>query len=185
MRRNLILGLGAALVAASVAAWLFLGPALAAAPALAGTWKVTFFPPTGQEMSLWLLQVEAKKGELTAKVIAAPADELKQAKVVKVDADDKTLRLNLQVGASDATMTIPITMYFPDKETNPKVLRGVMQLRGQQLFTQLERTEAKELDPDSAQDEGASALMAKALRSRNAKDHETLFKDVIASSADQ
>src|SRR5215813_12090623 len=80
MRRNLILGLGAALVAAGVAAWLFLGAALAAAPALAGTWRVTFFPPTGQEMSLWLLQVEAKKGELTAKVIAAPADERKQAK---------------------------------------------------------------------------------------------------------
>jgi hypothetical protein len=185
VRRSLILILGVAVIAGGTAVGLFYGLALAAAPALAGTWKVTLFPPTGAEMNLWLVQVEAKKGELAAKIIAAPNDEQKQVKVTQVDADDKTLRLQVQVDAEGGPINVRLTAYFPEKEVNPKILRGVMTFPGQQLFAQLERTEAKEMDPESAQDEGVSALMLRALKSRNPKDQEKRLEEVIASAGDK
>ena len=63
MRRYLVAFACAAVVAAGVAAYFFVLPALAAGPALNGNWKITFYQPAGQEMTVWLLRIETKDGE--------------------------------------------------------------------------------------------------------------------------
>ncbi|HMF14492.1 MAG TPA: hypothetical protein VKE94_19385 [Gemmataceae bacterium] len=185
MRRFLIPLLGVALVAAGVAAWSYFGPVLAAAPSVAGTWKLTFFPPDGTEISLWLIQIEAKDGELTGKVLSAPNEQLKEAKVAQFASEDKELRFKMQLNAGETTIEFPVTVRIPDKGGEAKLLRGTIVLNGQKLFAQLERTDMKELDAASAQDAGASGLLLKALKTRDAKDQEKLFKDVIAANADK
>jgi hypothetical protein len=136
-------------------------------------------------MSFWLLQIETKKGEVVGKVLSAPSDELKAATVEKLTSADKSLRFTMQVKVPNATIDVPVAVYFPEKEANPKVLRGMMTLNGQQLFAHLERTEEKELDGEKARDEGASPLIMKALRTRDGAEQEKLFKEVIAANPDK
>src|SRR5260370_22304591 len=116
MRRFLIPLAGAAVVVAGVAEYFFVLPALAAGPSLVGRWKLTFYPPTGEEISLCLLEFETKKGEVTGKVASAPNEVLAAAKLVKLDAGDKSLRFTIQVNVNDATVEIPVAVYFSEKD---------------------------------------------------------------------
>src|SRR6516162_5718369 len=184
MRRYLIPLSGAAVIALGVIGYFFVLPALAAGPTLNGNWKVTFFQPNGQQISVWILQIETKDGERVAKVLSAIRDELRGAKVVKMDANDRTLRFTMRVDQGGDTVEVPVVMYLPEKDANPNVLRGTMTLSAQRLFAQLERTDLKELDNDSATDDSAGPLMRKAMFTRDAKAQEKLFAEVIQANAE-
>ena len=184
MRSYLIALSGAAVIALGVIGYFFVLPALAAGPTLNGNWKVTFFQPNGQQISVWILQIETKDGERVAKVLSAIRDELRGAKVVKMDANDKTLRFIMRVDQGGDTVEVPVVMYLPEKDANPNVLRGTMTLSAQRLFAQLERTDLKELDNDSASDDSAGPLMRKAMLTRDAKAQEKLFAEVIQANAE-
>ena len=185
MRRFFIPLSGAIVVALGVIGYFFVLPALAAGPSLNGNWKITFFQPSGQEMSVWILQIETKDGARVAKVLSAIRDELRHAKVVKMEETDKALRFTMHVEQGGDTVEVPVIMLFPEKEANPNVLRGTMTLSAQRLFAQMERTDLKDLDNDSASDDSAVPLMMKAVRTRDAKAQEKLYAEVIQTNADK
>jgi hypothetical protein len=185
MRRFLILIAGGVLVAVGIAAYFFVLPALASGPSLGGNWKLSFFQPTGQEMNVWILQIETKDGERVGKVLAAVRDELRSAKMLNVDATEKSLRFTMKVTQGGDIVEIPVTLYFPEKERNPKLLRGSLILGGQRVFARMERTEEKEIDPESGDEQPIDPLMRKAMRTRNLKEQEKLFAEVIESNAEK
>src|SRR5207249_121975 len=123
MRGLLILVLVLAFIAVGVAGYYLVVPALGGGPVLAGTWKVTFFLPTGVEMSPWLVQIETKRDELDAKVLSAPYEELRKAKVARVARRDTSLHMKMTMEVGMQAVDVPIIVYFPENETNPNVLR--------------------------------------------------------------
>jgi hypothetical protein len=184
MRRSYILLLAAALVAAGALVWLYV-PALAAGASVVGKWQVTLFPPDGSEMTLWLVEIEDKDGKHSGKVLSAGDDNLKNTKVDQIKADDKALHLTMKVEGQGGALEIPITVYLPEGERVPKVLRGFIELRGQKLFAQMERSELKELDPEKAIDKGAMPTLRQVMRTKDAKDKAKLYRDVIKDYADR
>jgi hypothetical protein len=183
MRRYLLPIAGAAMLAAGVAAYFFVLPALGSGPSLDGNWKLGFSQPTGQEMSVWILQFETKDGERVAKVLSAVRDELRGASVVNMEATEKSLRFTLKVTQGGDNVEVPVTLYSPENERNPKLLRGTLTLSAQRVFAQMERTELKEIDSENANDESGMPLVMKAMRTRNPKDQEKLYAEVIESNA--
>jgi hypothetical protein len=185
MRRYLIAFACAAVVAAGTAGYFFVLPAFAAGPKLNGNWKITFYQPAGQEMTVWLLRIETREGELTGKVLSAVRDELRAAKPTKMEATDQQLRFTMRVQQGGDTVEVPVVMYFPEKEANPKAMRGTMTLFAQRLFARMERTEDKEVETETGNEQAPDPLMMKAVRTRNAEAQAKLYAEVIETNADK
>jgi hypothetical protein len=118
--------------------------ALRAADApLAGNWKMILQPP-GQEITLCLLEIQDKGGKAEAKILSTALPPFKDAAVEDVTVSaDKALHFTLKT----EQFSMAVVVHLPKKETKPAKLLGSVEIGEQREFVQLERTDAKELDP--------------------------------------
>ncbi|HXG09447.1 MAG TPA: hypothetical protein VNK04_06630 [Gemmataceae bacterium] len=178
MRRLLIGLLAATLALAGLMAWLP-GIVKAADAPLAGTWKIIVLAG-GQEITVWLVQIEDKGGKPQAAVLAS-LPNFKGTTVEDFRIEDKSIRLALK--AND--IPFAIVAYGKDDKA-PKSLLGSVEVRGQREFIRLERTEAKELDPQKAVVTGPSqGELQKAFQIRDDKERGTALKALVQKYPDQ
>jgi hypothetical protein len=111
----------------------------------AGTWKVIALP-AGQEVTMWLVRIEARDDGLHAAVLSTGLARFEGATVSEVRADGDVLHLTFTLDDR------PRAFVFcrPDGESAPQQLLGSAALRGERDFARLERTDLKALDPKQA-----------------------------------
>ena len=146
---------------------------------LAGKWLLKDVS-NGNNVLLALIEIEQKDGKATAKTLSAPllGDKLVLSDV-KTDA--KSVRFTFKVRGNTAWVVV----FAPKGEEKPKVLRGSLQLMSLVLFTELERTDLKEINEEEAQKKTpAGQQLTAALRERDAKEKEKKLKEVIEKHGD-
>ncbi len=170
-----------AVVAACAAYAAFAAFARAADPPYAGTWKVTLLD-RNQEITLWLVKLEAKDGKPQATAYAALNPQFKDPKIEDLRADDKGVRMTLKGGPLD----VAFAAYFPKGEAAPAQALGSAVVRGNRLLARLERTDLKELDQKSGvvAAPGFDAL-ADAMKIQDVKERAAALKGVVEKSADK
>jgi hypothetical protein len=172
--RRISLGLLACTAAAAgLLAWLS-GFAHAADSPLAGNWKLVVMA-AGQEISVWIVQVEDKDGKPQVSVVAE-LPNFKGTKVENVRADDKGVHFTLQASGLDFL----VDAYLPAGEKKPEKLLGSVGVRGQREFIRLERSADKKIDPDKATTETpALADLRTALGAADAKERTAALKELM------
>lgn len=179
MRRYLAGLLAGTLLAAGLCAWLT-GLRAADAP-VAGNWKVVVLAG-GQEIAVWLVQLEQKDGKTQGKLLATGHPNFKGSTLEATRADEQAVNLTFKVN----DVSFSVVGHVPKGEKMPKKLLGSVDVRGQREFIQLERTDAKEIDPKDAMVEGpAFADLTKALNAREEKERTEGFQEVIKKFPDQ
>lgn len=145
-------------------------------PSLAGNWKITVLP-RGAEFTLWLVQLREVQGKPQATLLAAGPPEFKATRVVDVQLDDKALRLTLEANG----VTYSVVGYLPQGQARPGVLLGSTGALGRRDLARLERTEAKELTPETSQTIGGPAWEAfeKAFTTADPKEREAKFQEIV------
>jgi len=107
---------------------------------LAGNWKFKLVNGGG-DGSVALLQIENKDGKPAAgfqSILGLPPD----AKPEDLKIEGNTIRFTFKVGGNPAIVTLSAAK----GEEKPKTLRGTIELGRTLIFTELERTDLKELD---------------------------------------
>jgi hypothetical protein len=169
-------------VAALLAAVLLLsGPGRAADSPYAGTWKVLFMPPGG-EQALFLVKVETSAATPKIEMLSSGIPGLKEAKFEVAKPTGDALAFTVE---AKGIPTLKFNIYTPKGEKEPKKLLGSIEIRGDRFFARLERTEDKELDPKTA---GKQAPEAKdyvaAMQTKDAKERETALKHFVEKNAE-
>jgi hypothetical protein len=155
------------------------GRASAADSPLAGNWK--FKNVTGgADATLAIVGVEVKDGKPTASILSAaglpPDVELEDVRV-----EPASIRFSFKAGPNVAV----VSAAAPKGDAKPNTLRGTIQLGTRLLFTELERTDKKDVDRADAgkQSPGGQELM-KARQKRDPKDQEPILKEVVEKFGD-
>jgi hypothetical protein len=177
MRRRSIAWLGVALLMPAILmATRHRAPA--AESALADTWKVTVAPP-GRDVTLFIVKLKEADKKWDAETVASliPMAKVKEVRV----GDDKALHLSISGGPQTFTFVVRL----PKGEDKPKKLLGGVDIGGQHLFAWLERTDAKELNQNTAvvNDPAAPALGA-AMQKRDPKEKLAAIKEWLDKHGD-
>jgi hypothetical protein len=155
------------------------GSGLAAETSAAGNWIVTVLPP-GQEISLWIVQIEDAGGVQKASLLSAVDPRAGSATVTTFMRKDNVVHLTLQVGTEDFAFVV----YGSEKEASPARLLGSLELHGKREFARLERTEEKRLDPQKFRvvKPGLRDLNT-ASRLQDAKQRLAAFKEIMEKNS--
>jgi hypothetical protein len=107
-----------------------------------GTWKVVI-EPTGQEISLFILEIEEKAAAPKIGLVDA-LPNFKNAKIT-VEKGDGALRFN-----STGGLDLKFAFYPPRGDKKPKTMLGSVRIGDNRDFARLERTEDRTIDPRTA-----------------------------------
>src|SRR5437870_1417876 len=113
-------------------------PVRAAAP-YAGTWKTTIQLP-GQNISLFLIQIEEKDGKPVAKVLSAADSNLKDGAVKSIKTDANSIHFDVEAGGGD----FAFAAYYPKDGAKNKNPAGSVAFANRRDIVELERTDLKE-----------------------------------------
>ncbi|MCS6976173.1 MAG: hypothetical protein NZM31_04065 [Gemmatales bacterium] len=168
LRYAVVLGLTAVLLAS--------GFAQPPTPSLAGNWKITVLP-RGAEFTLWLVQIREVQGKPQATLLAAGPPEFKASRIVDTQLDGNSLRLTIEANG----VVYSVVGYVPQGMTRPMLLPGSVGALGRRDLARLERTDARELTPETSQVLGGPAWEAfeKAFTTADPKERETRFQEIV------
>jgi len=149
-------------------------PVRAAAP-YAGTWKTTIQLP-GQNISLFLIQIEEKDGKPVAKVLSAADSNLKDGAVKSIKTDAKSIHFDVEAGGGD----FAFAAYYPKDGAKNKNPAGSVAFANRRDIVELERTDLKELDPQKASTRSPGLADAqKAMQIKDAKEREVAVNQFL------
>jgi hypothetical protein len=171
--RRLIALLAVLLVAA-------VGRAADADTSLAGNWKFKDVS-NGNDVTLAIVQIEVKDGKATASVLSAPL----------LGSDIKLEEVKVSGGSIHFAFKVPVgnavvNAAAPKGEEKPKTLKGTIQLGSRLIFSEMERTDLKEISRQDAVKQGDAAqdLLQARFVIQDEKEKEKILKKVLDKNGD-
>lgn len=160
-------------------AFLFVFPVIDAAESpFTGTWKVVALPP-GTEVTLWLVQLTEKDGQLQAAVLGPQSTG---STVSSVKADSKALHMVLKT----PLLTYTLSVYAPKTPGEAQPLLGSLEARGRRDMLRLERSDRKDLPASGIVTPTAAAeALQQAEATRDARERESAFRNLLTRYAGQ
>ena len=144
---------------------------------LAGTWKFKLVNGGGDN-SIALVKIENKDGKPAASfesILGLPPS----AKLEGLRIDGNSLHFTFSVGA-----TAVANLSAPKGEDKPKTLRGTIEIGHNLLFTELERTDLKELTPAEARKQTPGGEAMNKLGRTPLGEREAALKEILEKYGD-
>jgi hypothetical protein len=147
---------------------------------LAGNWKFKEVS-NGSDTTLAILQVEVKDGKTTVTSLSSPLLN-NSVKIEDVKASDTSLSFNFKLPNGNVAAA---SIVVPKDADKAKALRGIISLGAQMIFSELERTDLKEIDTKDARKQGPAAQdLGKARFTADAKEQEKMLRDILEKNGD-
>src|SRR5262245_42832318 len=179
IRGDLMLRSSRVWLAILLPAGLLAAPGGVSAADLAGNWKFKQVPG-GNELTLALLHIEQKDGKPTAEVLGAPLINGQPA-IEDLRADGQGVAFTFKVGPT----ALKVTLKAPPGVEKPERLKGVIEVNGQTIPAELEKTDTKEINRADATKVGpAGEALNKARRASDAKERVAALKELLEKYPD-